>query len=85
MVVIRRSNEGWRIKMAAMAGGARDGFARVGHLADVLRVDFLHHADHESRCSFFGFRIVGKIQHGTAVGALLGGIGCVARAAFGAQ
>lgn len=85
VIVVRRRNKLRRIDMAAMARAAGDGCAGIVELRDVLGIDLVDHADHQPRRFLLRLGIVGKVQHGTAIGHLVGGIGGVACRAFGAE
>ena len=67
VIVVRRGHEGRRVSLAAMACGAGDGHAGVGHLADVLSVDLSDHLVHESRGVLFRLGVAGEVEPGMAV------------------
>lgn len=67
VIVVRRGHEGRRGSHAAMAGGAGDGHAGVGHLADVFGVDLGDHFVHESRGALFRLGVAGEVEPGMAV------------------
>lgn len=85
VVMVGRRNEGFWVEVAAMAGTATDRLTSVLQLTDVLRIDLLHHGDHQARRGLVRLGVEGEIEPGTAVGAGACGVGSVTCATFGAQ
>ena len=85
VVIFFGRGEDGRIEMAAMAGAAGYGHARVVDLADVVRIDVLNHLEHQAGGILLRLGVIGEVQAWLSVGSDVLGIGGVAGAALGAE
>jgi len=85
LMLVRRGYEGFRPKMAAMAGAAGDRRAGVVDLADVVPVDILGHGEHQAGGCLLRLRVVGVFQARAAIGAEVVRVRRMAGAAMCAQ